>query len=149
MRLINESVAQTPPTVPHPLILSLSHPLQTLPFENIPILYNQLVTRMPSLSFLSAHILLHKANNQTHIDPHRTYYMINPSGDLCNTEKAFASWFGRETGWSGVVGRCPTTEEFVHGLKDHDTFMYDKFCCSPVNLNVVLDIVVMAKPEST
>lgn len=115
----NEKATSSPP-----LILSLSSSLQYLPFENLPILRDQLVTRIPSLQFLSASLLLHSdSRGSGGINPTDTYYVVNPTGDLKNTQRTFASWFEREAGWTGVIGRHPSTDEFIGGLKDHDTFM--------------------------
>ncbi|XP_019850112.1 PREDICTED: uncharacterized protein LOC105312138 isoform X2 [Amphimedon queenslandica] len=107
-----------------PVILSLSKSLHSLPFENIPLLRNQLVTRIPSLQFLCAGLTLQTERGQSGINPSSTYYVINPSGDLKRTQEVFADWFEREVGWTGVIGRRPSTDEFISGLKDHDTFIY-------------------------
>lgn len=123
MRAIRNVKSPSSSYPPPPLILSLSQSLQGLPLENTPLLRDQLVTRIPSLPFLSAHLFLQQAGGHTHVNPAQTYYVVNPSGDLKNTQKAFGSWFVKEKGWSGVIGRPPSTDEFVNGLKEHDTFM--------------------------
>ena len=112
----------TPPE-PHPLIISLVHPLHDLPIESMKMLSNQPVSRIPSLPFLSAYVLLQSKRGCSSIDPRETYYVINPSGDLRNTERTFAKWFAKELGWEGVVGRPPTSEEFVYGFEKRNTFM--------------------------
>ena len=67
--------------------------------------------------------LLTSDRGVTHVDPHDTYYIINPSGDLPRTEKTFASWFSGVPGWKGVVNMVPRPDEFVEGLEHHDTLM--------------------------
>ena len=101
-----------------PLILSLGHPLHELPFENMPLLRDQSVSRIPSLPFLVAHSIVQSCRDGAHIDPKLTYYIVNPSGDLKNTEKTFAKWFEEEKGWEGVIGTPPTSAQFVYGFEE-------------------------------
>ena len=56
-------------------------------------------------------------------DPRKAFYVLNPRGDLPNTEKVFAGWFTNEQGWRGVVGRSPTSEEFTVALQNHSLFV--------------------------
>lgn len=83
------------------------------------------MTRIPSLQFLTARLLLQDSTSRrrTGLNPTHTYYVVNPSGDLINTERAFGEWFESEEGWNGVIGRRPSIDEFVNGLQTRDTFM--------------------------
>ena len=56
------------------------------------------------------------------VEREKTFYVLNPKGDLPRTEKSFA-WFCGEEGWEGVVGRAPTVEETSTALKDKDIYM--------------------------
>jgi len=57
------------------------------------------------------------------VDPRHTFYVLNPRGDLPNTEKMFAKWFASQRGWRGVVGRAPTTQEYTTALEEHELFV--------------------------
>lgn len=73
-----------------------------LPWENLPILRNQEVYRMPSVSCISA--VLHKDSNHKEqvgrnlgpfplIDPLDAFYLLNPDGDLGGTQIEFENYF--------------------------------------------------------
>lgn len=73
-----------------------------LPWENLPILRNQEVYRMPSVSSISA--VLDKGNNHNKqvgrnlvtfpsIDPMDAFYLLNPDGDLRCTQLEFENYF--------------------------------------------------------
>ena len=89
----------------------------------MPLLRNRPVSRIPSLPFLVAHSITCSNRDYTYVDPRLTYYIINPSGDLKNTEKTFAKWFEREEGWEGVVGKPPTSAQFVYGFEKRRVVM--------------------------
>lgn len=73
-----------------------------LPWENIPILRNQEVYRMPSVASICA-TLDGRCRQQEQdggimaafpsIDPLDAFYLLNPSGDLNNTQNEFENWF--------------------------------------------------------
>lgn len=75
--------------------------VQMLPWENIPILRNQEVYRMPSVGSIFA--ALERIHHQEQvrklvatfpsIDPLDAYYLLNPSGDLSYTQVQFEDWF--------------------------------------------------------
>jgi separase len=70
-----------------------------LPWENLPVLRNQEIYRMPSMG--SIFLALSRTNNdyKDHIspfpviDPFNTYYLLNPSGDLSSTQEEFVQLF--------------------------------------------------------
>ncbi|KAL1916055.1 uncharacterized protein VTP21DRAFT_6059 [Calcarisporiella thermophila] len=132
---------------PH-LILVLDKHAQLLPWESMPILRNIPTCRVPTLSFLRDRILITRLRNngtsnpssveteksdessstdQSYIlDADKTYYILNPSGDLSRTQEEFAGWFEtlREGRWEGVVGRRPAGWECERGLGDHELYIY-------------------------
>lgn len=79
--------------------------MQSLPLESMNVLRNQSVSRVPCISFLRDRILYAKAKaaavgNQEgwvelSIDGKNTYYVLNPSGDLKQTQDEFQSAFER------------------------------------------------------
>lgn len=52
-----------------------------------------------------------------------TYYLINPKGDLKNTERQMKQFVGKFKNWVGKVGEEPTSREIVGYLQDHIDFM--------------------------
>ncbi|VFQ59063.1 unnamed protein product [Cuscuta campestris] len=117
-----------------PSILVLDFDLQMLPWENLPILRDQEVYRMPSVGAITATLLkrcLHQEtleegdglNSIPFIDPLDSYYVLNPSGDLSSTQAEFENWFN-EQNFEGKSGIAPTVEELTGALKKHDLFLY-------------------------
>ncbi|XP_072020427.1 LOW QUALITY PROTEIN: separin-like [Amphiura filiformis] len=112
----------------HPVILVLDKQIQQLPWENMPVVRDQPMCRMPSLHFISSH--LNMASQSTDsvlshgVDTTDTFFVLNPTNDLANTQKTFQKWFEKENGWQGVVARAPTKEEYMSALTDHDLFVY-------------------------
>ena len=83
-----------------------------LPWENLPVLRNQQVYRMPSVSSIRATLIkccqdqqqVQKGGSPMKqgvplspsiplIDPMDSYYLLNPSGDLSSTQCEFENWF--------------------------------------------------------
>ncbi|KFM66047.1 Separin, partial [Stegodyphus mimosarum] len=92
----------------------------------MPILKNVPVTRMPSLNLLSV-----KLNSQevepivkTGIDCEKGYYILNPSGDLMESQSYFQTQFEKQTNWKGITGRPPSPTEYISALRDYDLFIY-------------------------
>lgn len=52
------------------------------------------MSRLPTLSFVRDRLMwLHENPRYTVVDPRKTYFVVNPSGDLVNTQTMFASAF--------------------------------------------------------
>ncbi|CAN8325640.1 unnamed protein product [Cochlearia groenlandica] len=115
-----------------PIILVLDPEVQMLPWENIPILRKQEVYRMPSVGSISAVLKKRRLQGETSrssvasfpvIDPLDSFYLLNPGGDLSDTQVEFESWF-RDQNIEGKAGSVPSTEELTEALKNHDLFLY-------------------------
>ncbi|KAL6964352.1 separase [Sarracenia purpurea var. burkii] len=115
-----------------PVILVLDFDVQMLPWENLPILRNLEVYRMPSISSISATLdKCHRLQEQVGrnpaifplIDPLDAFYLLNPSGDLSNTQVKFEDYF-REKKFEGKAGMAPTIEELAVALRSRDLFIY-------------------------
>jgi separase len=113
------------------LFLVLDKHVQGLPWESIPSLRGRPVSRIPSLSFLIDRIELARLQqpggpasppDRINIDPLKTFFVLNPSGDLATTQKTYEEGFKslEASGWSGVVGRAPSEGEMVQGLQGND-----------------------------
>lgn len=107
-------------------ILVLDKRLLQFAWESIPVLRKQRVCRLPSINFLRDR-LLNVKQSDFHGDAllhpgNDVFYVLNPNGDLVNTEKLFASVL--DSSWSGVVGESPSQEQFRVALEEQDIFMY-------------------------
>ncbi|XP_077185241.1 separin isoform X2 [Paroedura picta] len=110
------------------LVLVLDKHLQRLPWENIPCLKSQTVTRLPSLRFLLSYSLTKKYREESvlnrGINAGRAFYVLNPQRNLSGTEKMFRDWFQSEPGWMGVVGEAPATDQVPSALEERDLYVY-------------------------
>ncbi|XP_062221862.1 separase [Phragmites australis] len=131
--LIENAANELPESVDRdPVILVLDINVQMLPWENLPVLRNQEIYRMPSVG--NIFLALTRGNNHYKdgsviappfpvIDPFNTFYLLNPSGDLSSTQEQFDQLF-RNYEWKGKAGDSPTAEELVLALTNHDLFLY-------------------------
>ncbi|KAG8885856.1 hypothetical protein FRB98_001569 [Tulasnella sp. 332] len=120
------------------LFLVLDKYVQGLPWESISLLRGRSVSRIPSMTFLIDRVemvrQLQPASNapsgdkvdRTTVDPLKTFYVLNPSGDLTTTQTTYEQTFKdlEEVGWRGVTGRVPSEEEIIHGLEKSDLMLY-------------------------
>jgi len=114
--------------------LVLDRSLQSIPWESLPVLRGQSVSRIPSLEFLLDRISLARQGagedgdteiDRVRVDARKTYYVLNPSGDLKGTESRFSSWLkGKHgVGWEGIAGRAPSEQELLNALSRKDLVM--------------------------
>ncbi|KIY31248.1 hypothetical protein I305_06356 [Cryptococcus gattii E566] len=125
------------------IFLALDKNVQPFPWESIPILRGRPISRIPSLSFLLDQVAMGNhlrpsltqsivaADNHLGIkrivNSRRTFYILNPSGDLARTETHFKPWIdemAEKAGWKGIVGRPPTEMEMRAALRDYDLVLY-------------------------
>ncbi|KAI3778004.1 hypothetical protein L2E82_06951 [Cichorium intybus] len=115
-----------------PVILVLDFDIQMLPWENLRVLRNQEVYRMPSVTSIFSTLdrccqYQEKVGKDSAvfpmIDPLDAYYLLNPDGDLPYSEVTFKNWF-KDQNLEGTAGTSPTVDELSVALKDHDLFMY-------------------------
>ncbi|GJS63270.1 separase [Tanacetum coccineum] len=85
-----------------PVILVPDFDIQMLPWESMPLLKNQEVYRMPSVASISCTYnrccrVQEKVGKKfavfPMIDPLDAYYLLNPGGDLSETQARFEAWF--------------------------------------------------------
>ncbi|KAJ7063427.1 cysteine peptidase C50 [Mycena amicta] len=115
------------------LFLILDKNIQGLPWESIPVLRGQRVSRIPSVDFLLDRIQLAGwgSNDRTTVDrasvnPRNGYCLLNPSGDLVRTEGRFKEWLeGMEkVGWQSAVGLAPSEQQLLNALRTKDLVVY-------------------------
>ncbi|KAF7793317.1 hypothetical protein EIP86_004429 [Pleurotus ostreatoroseus] len=120
---------------PH-IFLVLDKNVQGIPWESIPALRGHSVSRIPSMDFLVdrlQYVKMHQSSasdnsptDRIHVDPRKVFYVLNPSGDLKNTEGRFIDWLKgmKKVGWSGVTGRAPSEQQFADALGRKDLVLY-------------------------
>ncbi|CAG8500014.1 24159_t:CDS:10, partial [Racocetra persica] len=115
------------------VILILDKNVQMLPWESLPCLRSQAVSRLPSLSFLRDRIMfMNHINNQQCesnisnyvIDRRKAFYVLNPSQDLKYTQNEFEDFVKSFQGWDGVISRPPFEQECKNGLANNDLYIY-------------------------
>ncbi|CAG8612987.1 8288_t:CDS:10, partial [Gigaspora rosea] len=112
------------------VILILDKNVQMLPWESLPCLRSQAVSRLPSLSFLRDRITLINHNNNKPktsnyiIDQSKAFYVLNPSQDLKYTQNEFEGFVKSFQEWDGVIGRPPIEQECKNGLTNNDLYIY-------------------------
>ncbi|PNH10462.1 Separin [Tetrabaena socialis] len=52
------------------------------------------------------------------------FYLLNPSGDLADTQRFFQPLLEAQPGWQGLVGERPAARALLSALQSHDLFLY-------------------------
>ncbi|KND03271.1 separase [Spizellomyces punctatus DAOM BR117] len=105
------------------LILIPDKHLHMIPWESLPVLRNRPVCRLPSIFFLQ-NILLQLKKQNLVVDPQKTYYLLNPSQDLVRTQEQFQEMVTSQEGWSGLISRAPSEDDWASALSSKDLFIY-------------------------
>ncbi|KZT63999.1 hypothetical protein DAEQUDRAFT_815284 [Daedalea quercina L-15889] len=120
----------------HHAFLVLDKNVQGIPWESLPVLRGQSISRIPNMDFLIDRLELARQRRGSRadervvdsidIDPKNAYYVLNPSGDLKNTQDRFADWAKgmRTVGWDGIVGKVPSEQQLVDALTRNDLVVY-------------------------
>lgn len=110
-------------------ILILDKALHAFPWESLPCMEGQAVSRLPSLGCLRERIMLQHSEERMdvpeghYIHPGSGSYILNPSGDLKNTQTTFEKSL-QSLKWDGIIKREPTEEEIKQSLQQKDLFLY-------------------------
>ncbi len=116
-------------------ILILDKNLQCFPWESMPCLNGQAISRLPSLGCLRNRILQQRSRQEQldsgWTDRERFYIsgcngvsLLNPAGDLIATQQRLEQPLQGLAGWENMIQREPTETEMKHLLEDHDLFLY-------------------------
>lgn len=111
-------------------VLILDKELHCFPWESLPCLDGQAVTRLPSLSCLRDRILhqRHKEGDEAErkfcINGQNGAYVLNPDGDLEATQAKFGQPLTELGGWEGLTRSVPTEAQFKDYLQERDVFLY-------------------------
>ena len=116
------------------IFLVLDKNVQGIPWESLPILREKSTSRIPSVDFLLDRLEFARSQkprdqatslDRAIVDPRKTYFVLNPSGDLKGTEDRFVNWLKemKAAGWHGVVGCPPSEQQLLDALANRDLFM--------------------------
>ena len=119
----------------HPTLLVLDKELQELPWESLPVLRGHAVCRSPSFELLAMRAWAHaQAADEESVHAARVLrrgaraasvsYVLNPSGDLTQTQQRLEQSFREQQGWSGIVGKVPQAADMIQALASHDVYLY-------------------------
>lgn len=130
VELIHHQVAKLPEVKAKrgALVLILDKEIQGLPWESMPCLLGQPVSRVPSVHTLAllhkTHLLSESSVPRTGIRQDKIFYVLNPDQNLAKTqaklEPALASLSLRE----GLIGQQPSLPQMKQVLSSMDAFMY-------------------------
>jgi separase len=121
------------------MFLILDKNIQGLPWESIPILRGESVSRIPDMRFLLDRLDLadHHRDGQNkglgvdraRVDPRKTFYVLNPGGDLLGTEGRFKDWLKemKGVGWKGLTSQAPSEQQFLNALQTQDLVLWVAF----------------------
>jgi separase len=107
-------------------LLILEDQLQMVPWESFSYCTDLELTRIPSAYVLCELLKKQEANSQlphSGIDPSKSFYVLNPSGDLVQTQERFLPLF-EKLGWEGVCSECPSSSEMGRALETSDLLVY-------------------------
>ncbi|KAL8736616.1 MAG: hypothetical protein Q9181_002314 [Wetmoreana brouardii] len=115
-------------------VLVLDKELHCFPWESLPCLDGQAVTRLPSLSCLRDRIRQQQqqAGDVESADEERRYcvngrnsaYVLNPAGDLESTQTKFEEPLSKMSGWEGLSASEPNEDQLKGYLQERDIFLY-------------------------
>ena len=91
-----------------------------MPWECLPAVKEQSISRMPSIHFLASHILI----NSFQINKDKAYYIVDPGSDLTHTREKFQTFFEKWQTWNGIIGVAPNESQFKKALTEYELFIY-------------------------
>ncbi|KAG0699186.1 peptidase family C50-domain-containing protein [Suillus ampliporus] len=108
------------------MFLVLDHNVLGIPWESIPVLRGQSVSRIPSVAFLLDRVRLASAENPSGGVIDRISVDSRKTGDLKGTEGRFRPWLEQmqSVGWEGVIGHPPSEQQFLDALARKDLVVY-------------------------
>ena len=121
------------------MFLILDKNIQGLPWESLPILRGESVSRIPDMRFLLDRLDLadhHRDGKnkglgagRARVDPRKTFYVLNPAGDLLGTESRFKDWLKemKGVGWKGLTSQAPSEQQFLNALQTQDLVLWVAF----------------------
>jgi separase len=112
---------------PKHLFIVLDKNLCGVPLENIPSLRNYSISRVPSLEILENMLKTGSPKTKSldyRMSSKNTFYLLNPSTDLKNTENRFESLLKADDSWDGIVGKIPEDYGVIQKVRQSNLFLY-------------------------
>lgn len=117
----------TPPEGPEHILLALDKNTHAFPWESIPSLRGRPISRIPSIPVLLDQValgqVLQPGSTRRTVNSKKTYFILNPSGDLKTTESTLEPMLKEmqeHSGWKGVIGEQPSELELSRILRDYE-----------------------------
>ncbi|KAG2444696.1 hypothetical protein HXX76_001440 [Chlamydomonas incerta] len=110
-----------------PLLLVLSPCLHALPWESMPCLRGRSVSRamsLPAACSAAAAASSGGGGSRPAGALSSAFYLLNPSADLADTQRAFQPLLEAQPGWQGVVGQQPGARALLAALAAHELFLF-------------------------
>ncbi|KAL4753750.1 Separin [Aspergillus terricola var. indicus] len=126
VRAYHEAARDQATQRPNNTVLVLDKSLHLFPWESLPCLQGLPVCRVPSLECLRDRVLHFRSGKRSalSIDRRNGTYILNPTGDLKTTQETFEKDLSNLKGWTGMVNRQPTEDEFKDSLESKSLFLY-------------------------
>lgn len=111
-------------------ILILDKALHAFPWESLPCMDGQAVSRLPSLGCLRDRIMEQQVRSKMDwpaghlIDRDNGAYVLNPGSDLKSTQATFENDLENLGTWVGIVDRTPSENEMKDNLESKDLLLY-------------------------
>lgn len=110
---------------PLPFNLLLDKDLNKIPFESFPSFIKYSFKRIPRILNTIHSPIDHKNTTSDNDNLNTVFYIINPSGDLTQTQDRFQNLFLNQQNWNGIIGRRPSPDEFFAAINGkYDLFIY-------------------------
>lgn len=113
------------------VVLVLDDQLQALPLESMPTMRETSASRLPSLALGRA--LCERAVRSSapaRFDANKLFYVLNPAGDLKNTQQRFEAFVLEHERWNGHIGNAPSERAYVDALRERDVVIYMGHNCA-------------------
>ena len=119
-------------------ILILDKSLHVFPWESMPCMIRNAISRLPSLEYLRQRIVQQEEQRSLSqsplpddhgfegiiVSPQSGAYVLNPACDLKSTQTVFSEPLEALSNWDGIVQREPEEAEMRASLADKDIFLY-------------------------
>ena len=110
----------------YPIVLILDKALQRLPWESMPILQDQPVSRMPNVFFLQESLSRY---GDPQVSANKGFFILDPSDEFSKTVARFKprlSQLQKSSGWHGFIGKkeLPSHPKWTESLSQSNIFLY-------------------------
>ena len=112
----SSSAGAAPSAPPSPVLLLLDSSLTALPWESMPGLAGQRISRVPSLGLLAVSLAA-RGGGGVGVDLRSAYFLLNPGGDLPATQARLQPLLSSQAGWDGVAGALPGGSKAQHAAR--------------------------------